>query len=80
MAQEQKVRSKELDEQITHDLVEINFCKDPKVLKNLCMRVFKHIDSDQSGEIDPREVKAFLIQQYQKEFEKTKHMFNYLKG
>jgi len=69
-----------LDEQITTDLVQISMCNDRDRLKTLCKRVFEHIDADESGEIEPKEVKQFLQGRYQIEFEKNIQMFNYLDG
>jgi hypothetical protein len=54
-----------LDEQITADLVQISMCNDRDRLKTLCKRVFEHIDADESGEIEPKEVKQFLQARYQ---------------
>ena len=67
-----------LDEQITTDLVQISKCNDRDRLKTLCKRVFEHIDADESGEIEPKEVKHFLQGRYQVEFDKIKHMFSHL--
>ncbi len=69
-----------LDEQITTDLGQISKCNDRDRLRTLCKRVFDHIDADESGEIEPKEVKQFLQARYQIEFDKTKKMFNYLQG
>ena len=56
----EKPTKKHLDEQISADLIQIENCKDRDRLLTLCKRVFEFIDEDESGQIDPKEVRIFL--------------------